>query len=139
MLTYPLLHPELIGALAGAGHGAKVLLADGNYPHSTGINPAATLIHLNLRPGLLDVTEVLKAILSAINVESAAVMASSDLSPVPAHQEYRELLGKDVPVTEIERFAFYAAAREPDVAVAVATADQRMCANLLLTIGVRYR
>ncbi|WP_318783043.1 RbsD/FucU domain-containing protein [Cellulosimicrobium sp. SH8] len=36
MLRYPLLHPGLIGALAGAGHGSRVLLADANYPHSTG-------------------------------------------------------------------------------------------------------
>jgi L-fucose mutarotase len=135
MLTYPLLHPGLIGALAGAGHGAKVLLADGNYPHSTGSNPAATIIHLNLRPGLLTVTEVLETIQTAIPIEAAAVMASPDGDEVEAHQEYRGLLG--VPVTEVERFAFYDLARTTDVAVVVATADQRLCANLLLTIGVR--
>jgi L-fucose mutarotase len=27
-------HPELLRAIGGAGHGAKILLADGNYPHS---------------------------------------------------------------------------------------------------------
>ncbi len=137
MLTYPLLHPGLIGALARAGHGSQILLADGNYPHSTGVNPRAELIHLNLTPGLLDVTQVLQTILSAIVVESAAVMASPDGSPVPVHQDYRQMLGADVPVTQIERFAFYDAARGPNLALAVATADQRLCANLLLTVGVR--
>ncbi len=137
MLTYPLLHPELLSALAGAGHGAKVLLADGNYPHSTGVNPAARLIYLNLRPGLPTVTDLLTAVLSAITVESAVTMASPDSAPVPAHQDYRELLGEGLTLQEVERFAFYEAARGQDLAVAVATADQRLCANLLLTIGVR--
>jgi L-fucose mutarotase len=36
----------------------------------------------------------------------------------------------------VERFAFYELARGRDVALAVATGDQRLYANLLLTIGV---
>ena len=32
MLKYRLLHPELLRALGEAGHGARVLVADGNYP-----------------------------------------------------------------------------------------------------------
>jgi L-fucose mutarotase len=34
------------------------------------------------------------------------------------------------------RFPFYEAARGPDVALAIATGEQRLYANLLLTIGV---
>ena len=41
MLKTTLLHPEILNALAGAGHGAQVLIADGNYPASTGGNPRA--------------------------------------------------------------------------------------------------
>ena len=41
MLKYRLTHPEILAALAGAGHGSQVLIADGNYPFSTGANPAA--------------------------------------------------------------------------------------------------
>jgi L-fucose mutarotase len=36
----------------------------------------------------------------------------------------------------MDRFAFYAAASEKDVAVVVATGERRVYANLLLTIGV---
>jgi L-fucose mutarotase len=56
--------------------------------------------------------------------------------PEPAvFGRFRELLG-DVSLDPLERFAFYDAARGPDLAVAVASGDQRLYANVLLTIGV---
>ena len=75
------------------------------------------------------------AITSVITVESAAVMApGTDLLPV--HEEYRQLLGDDVPLEIMERFAFYDAARGQDLALLVATGEDRIYANLLLTVGV---
>ena len=59
MLRYSLLHPPLLTALATAGHGSKVLIADANYAHRTNVHHRAELIHLNLRPGLLTVDQVL--------------------------------------------------------------------------------
>ena len=41
MLKTTLLHPEILYALGSAGHGAQVLISDGNYPHATKSNPAA--------------------------------------------------------------------------------------------------
>ena len=35
MLRYQLLHPEILAALGGAGHGSQILIADGNYPFET--------------------------------------------------------------------------------------------------------
>ncbi|WP_371664154.1 hypothetical protein [Streptomyces sp. NBC_00280] len=62
--------------------------------------------------------------------------------------ETRELLGTaghrrvprpsdSRPGRHTRRFEFYDAARSPDVALAIVTADTRTHANLLLTIGVR--
>lgn len=145
MLRYELLHPGLVAALAAAGHGSRVLLADANYPHSTGARPGAARVHLNLRPGLLTVDQVLEVLLDAVPVESAAVMVPGGVAgdvvaageEIPAHTGYRSMLGPDVGWDELDRFAFYDAARSDDVAVLVATGDQRVYANLLLTIGVR--
>ena len=137
MLNYTLTHPPLLGALAAAGHGSQVLLADGNYPAATAKPLGAPVIHLNLRPGLLSVTDVLGPILEAVNIEAARVMALPDGGDVPAHAEYQQVLGEQVDFSVMERFAFYDAARGPAVAFVVATGDQRLCANLLLTIGVR--
>ena len=93
MLNYTLTHPPLLRALAAAGHGSQVLLADGNYPAATAKPAGAEVIHLNLRPGLLSVTDVLGPLLEAVNVEAGRVMALPDGGAVPAHDEYRQLLG----------------------------------------------
>lgn len=137
MLLGPLTHPGLVGALAAAGHGSQVLLADGNYPHSTGAPAGVPRVHLNLRPGLLDVDQVLEAVHAAVPVEAAAVMTPGDGQEVAAHHGYRRLLGDAVAWRELGRFEFYDACRGPDLAVVVATGDQRLYANLLLTLGVR--
>jgi L-fucose mutarotase len=47
-----LTHPQILAALARAGHGSKVLISDGNYPHSTAKGPNAEVVYLNLSPGI---------------------------------------------------------------------------------------
>jgi L-fucose mutarotase len=135
MLRYPIIHPPLLAALAAAGHGGRVLIADANYPHSTRVSPGATLIHLNLRPGLVTVDQVLEPLLDTVPVEAAAVMMPDDGAPLPVFARYKELLGEHLALQPFGRSDFYAACGQPDVAVAVATGDQRLYANLLLTIG----
>jgi L-fucose mutarotase len=137
VLRYDLIHPPLLSAVATAGHGSKVLLADGNYPYLTVRSPHAKVIHLNLRPGVLTVTEVLSALLGAVNFESATLMGPSDDSAVEAHRDYRELLGDDFPFDLVDRFTFYDIARSDDVGLIVATADERLYGNLILTVGLR--
>ena len=135
MLRFPLIHPPLLAALAACGHGGKVLLADANYSHSTNVHEGATTIYLNLRPGLLTVHQVLEPLLQAIPVEAADVMTPGDGTEPDVFAAYRELLGPAVPLHTLERFDFYASCREPDLAVCVATGDDRLYANLLLTVG----
>jgi L-fucose mutarotase len=139
MLRYPITHPPLLSALGAAGHGSRILLADGNYPHSTSIGPRAALVHLNLRPGLVAVDQVLEPLLETVPVEAAAVMVPDDGSTPEVFARYRELLGAVYAGMELQplgRWEFYRACLEPDVAVAVATGDQRLYADLLLTVGV---
>jgi L-fucose mutarotase len=135
VLRFPLIHPPLLAALAACGHGGKVLLADANYSHSTNVHPGATVIYLNLRPGLLTVDQVLEPLLAAVPVEAAQVMTPGDGTEPDVFAVYREQLGREVPLQPLPRFEFYAACREPDLAVCVATGDDRLYANLLLTIG----
>jgi L-fucose mutarotase len=137
MLTTGLIHPPLLAALAGAGHGSQVLIADGNFPHSTGANPAAARIHLNLIAGVVDVDTVLVALLGAIVVEAATVMVPPDNALTAAAAGHRTLIGPEATWRQLGRHEFYAATRGPDVAVVIATGDERLYANLLLTIGVR--
>jgi L-fucose mutarotase len=136
MLRYGLTHPEILAALGTAGHGAQILIADGNYPFSTGANPDAALVFLNLTRGFAPVDQVLAVLAEAIVIEAAQVM-TPDSGPEPTiFESFRRILPDDVPLRKLERFAFYDAAREPDVALVIATGEQRIYANILLTIGV---
>jgi L-fucose mutarotase len=104
-------HPELLGVLAAAGHGAKILLADGNYPHSVWVGPRAERIALNLAPGLLTVDDVLEVLKKTVPIESAAIMVpgpGADMpTHIPAHDGYRASL-PGIPFDEVPRFDFYA-------------------------------
>lgn len=137
MLYGELTHPQLIGALAAAGHGSTVLVADGNYPVATGARPEAERVYLNLAPGTLTVTQVLERLKATIPIELATVMVPEGDEPVEAHQEYHSTLGDATPWRSVSRFEFYDLCRERDLAVVVATGDQRLYANILLTVGVR--
>ena len=50
MLRTQLIHPQILGALAEAGHGSQVLISDGNFPHVTATPPGARRVYLNLSP-----------------------------------------------------------------------------------------
>lgn len=135
MLSTKLIHPEILSALGRMGHGSMVLIADGNFPFATHTNPAATKVYLNLRPGLVNATDVLEPLTSAIAIEAAQVMHPS-FGPEPGiFAEFRALL-PDLQLQPLERFAFYDAARRSEVGLVIATGEARIYANLLLTIGV---
>jgi L-fucose mutarotase len=136
MLKTQLLHPEILEALGGAGHGSRILVADGNYPFSTRANLSAKRVYLNLAPGLVNATDVLRVLTGTIPIESADVMLTADGTEAPIVDEFRALLPKRLPVRGLERFAFYDACRDSDTALVIATAEQRIYANILLTVGV---
>jgi len=141
----PMLHPQLLAALAGAGHGSKVLIADANYPAATARGPRAAVVHLNLVPGVVDAVTVLRAVCDAVPVEEARVMSPNVEGPYamdhdPAiWEEFRDVLrlaGGPGELGQVERMAFYEEASDSDVAVTVVSGETRLYANLLLRIGV---
>ncbi len=136
MLKTKLLHPPLLRSLSEAGHGAQILIADGNFPVSTATPPSATKIFLNLMPGVLDVSEVLDALTDTIPVEKAMMMTPVDGSAVPVHDEFRRLLPSETAVSSKPKPEFYEAVASSQTALVIATGEQRRFANLLLTVGV---
>ena len=145
MLKTQLLHPQILAALGRAGHGSKVLISDGNYPHWTKRGANAEVVFLNLAPGQLSATDVLKVLAGAIPIEAAEVMDTLKSGPYamkddpPIWDEFRQVLREakvDVQLSRIERMKFYEAAGTDDVCLTIATGEQRIYANLLLTIGV---
>ena len=104
MLKYNLLHPEILEALGTAGHGAKVLIADGNYPLITRSNPDARRVYLNLAPGLVTVTDVLKVIAQAIPIEAAEVMGPDTGEEPSIFADFRTILPAELRAAEARAF-----------------------------------
>ncbi|HVX86981.1 MAG TPA: RbsD/FucU family protein [Phycisphaerae bacterium] len=145
MLKMPILHPQILGALGRAGHSSKILIADGNYPFHTKRGPNAELVFLNFAPNHMTVTDVLAGIANAVPLELAEVMEPLRTGPYamktdpPIFEDFRKLLrarNATLDLTRLERMAFYEAAGTKDVALTIATGEQRIYANILLTIGV---
>jgi L-fucose mutarotase len=136
MLKARLIHPEILNALGRIGHGARVLIADGNYSFATNSPPSARLVFLNLMPGMVKATDVLAALVPSVPIESAMVMMPPGDEYQPIHEEFRKLLPPGIEWNAKTRFDFYDEARSPQTALIIATGESRRFANLLLTIGV---
>jgi L-fucose mutarotase len=145
MLKIPLIHPQILAALARAGHGSQVLISDGNFPHWTQRGPNAEVVYLGLAPGSPTVTDVLKVLITAIPIEAAAIMETNKTGPYTLAgdpeiwDEFRAVLKPTDckgELTKLERFDFYRAASTANICLTIATGEQRIYANLLLTIGV---
>jgi L-fucose mutarotase len=146
MLKHLLIHPQINAVLGRAGHHARVLIADGNYPASTRKGPNAELVCLNLMPGVVTCTQVLEAILSAVPVDEVNTMMYTADDPYaldrdpPAWDEYRAALrraGLALELKPIPKWDFYKAVETPDHVLTVQTGDQQRFANVLLALGVR--
>uniref|UniRef100_A0A7C2NZI6 Transporter n=1 Tax=Schlesneria paludicola TaxID=360056 RepID=A0A7C2NZI6_9PLAN len=146
MLRHQLLHPEISAVLARAGHHAKVLIADGNYPASTARGPNAELVSLNLAPGLVTCSQVLQTLLTAIPVDAVNTMGIPPDDPYalqgdpPVWGDYRRIIadaGLSLELQPIPKWDFYEAVASRDHVLTIQTADRALWANVLLTLGCR--
>jgi L-fucose mutarotase len=146
VLNHQLIHPEILRVLARAGHHAKILIADGNYPASTRRGPNAELVCLNLCPGVVTCAQVLRAVLSATPVDHVNTMGIPLDDPYaltgepPVWVEFRKVLKEvrlKLKLEPIPKWDFYKAVESPDHTLTIQTGDQALWANLLLTMGCR--
>ncbi|MDR0361224.1 MAG: RbsD/FucU family protein [Planctomycetota bacterium] len=136
MLKTTIIHPELIQALAEAGHGARILLADSNYPVTVKAPPEARLVFLNFVPGQIGGVDIIGALAETVPIESAIYMTPPDGKMPEIVAEYRKLIDGAAPFESRGRFEFYEEAQSPDTCLVIASGEQRVFANLLLTVGV---
>ena len=148
MLLHTLIHPQINAVLGRAGHHAKILIADGNYPASTKKGPNAELVCLNLSPGLVTVAQALRAVLSAVPVDAVNVMGIPPDDPYarqgepPVWAEYRDVLRAArlrLKLEPILKWDFYQAVASEDHVLTLQTGDQALWGNVLLTLGCRVR
>jgi L-fucose mutarotase len=134
MLKIGLIHPTIIGVLATAGHGATVLIADGNYPVSTRVPASVPIVQLNLAPGLLDAVTVIRSLASVAEFESAGVMAMANGAIPPIANDLSDLI-PSISINSLERFEFYSEGTSKNLALVIVTGEQRLYGNVLLTVG----
>ena len=146
MLKHQLIHPKINEVLGRAGHHARILIADGNYPASTKKGPNAELVCLNLSPGIVTVAQVLRAVLSAVPVDHVNTMGIPPDDPYaqqgepPVWNKYRQILqdsGLNLKLEPILKWDFYKHVESPDHVLTIQTADQALWANVLLAVGCR--
>jgi L-fucose mutarotase len=139
----PLLTPDLLWVLASMGHGDVLALVDANFPAQS-VATATTsgrLIHL---PGLR-MGRVMQAILSALplddfepepirRMEVVGQPAAYPPVQVEVHAAVVHTLGRQEDLAGLERFAFYAAARNAFAVVQVG--DARHYGDFLIRKGV---
>ncbi|MEO6960446.1 MAG: RbsD/FucU family protein [Puia sp.] len=136
MLKSTLLHPDILYALASNGHGSKILIADSNFPVSTQTPITCKKVFLNLAPGVLSVTDVLKVIHPYLPTESAKVMATPAGIDEPIHRVYNEILGDKIVLERLSRQEFYKQTSSFETCLAISTGDTRRFANILIIMGV---
>ena len=146
MLKHSLIHPEILRICAQAGHHAKILIADGNYPASSKKGPNAEVVSMNLTPGVITCAQALEALLSAVPLDSIHTMGIPADDPYAkygepaAWGEFKKLIRKSglkLKLKPIMKWDFYAAVESPDHVLTIQTGDAALWANVLLVVGSR--
>mmetsp|Transcript_10539 Transcript_10539/g.12975 ORF Transcript_10539/g.12975 Transcript_10539/m.12975 type:complete len:149 (-) Transcript_10539:25-471(-) len=134
---------DLLYALAKAGHGDKIVIADSNFPSdaiaSTAIVKAPIRVNATAPDILRDILKLLPLDQYKPDGQPLAVMdripvhKEVDLD-VPAYKGFADVTGRGVEDMEyIERFAFYEAAKESFVVIQ--TTDTTPYANAIIWKG----
>ncbi|MEX0725529.1 MAG: RbsD/FucU domain-containing protein [Planctomycetaceae bacterium] len=134
------LSPELMMVLMKMGHGDEIVLADGNFP-------ADSHARRVVRADGWGVMPLLEAILNFLPIDTFVADVAVVMQPVdpehanpPIWSEFRKALyhaeGKEIPLTEIDRFEFYERSRH--AYAIVATSETAIYGNIILKKGVVY-
>lgn len=135
MLRTPITHPEVLRALARAGHGSLVLVADAHFASATAVNPRAVVVHLGLAPGSPLVPSVVALVAATIEIEAVTSMTAPDEELGAVGREAASAVGA-APHGSVPRAEFTALTRSDDLALCIVTGDTRRFANAILRVGV---
>jgi L-fucose mutarotase len=135
---HPLLHADLLQALASMGHGDELAIVDANFPAAS---LARRLIHASgaSAPEALDAILTLLPLDTFLRPAALTMQAIGNAGTVPEPvQDFAAVLARHVRSAidfgSIEREAFYARAR--GAYAIVRTGDMRPYGNILLVKGV---
>jgi len=104
------------------------------------------LVCLNLSPGIVTASQVLRAVLSAVPVDHVNTMGIPADDPYarkgepPVWNEFRQVIKSarlKLKLEPISKWDFYTTVESPDHVLTIQTGDQALWANVLLTMGCR--
>jgi L-fucose mutarotase len=131
--------PELIKILMEMGHGDEIVIADGNFPAASVAKRLICCDGLNV-PELLDGILKLFPLDTKYSTHCVFLMqlVPGDTVATPIWEEYRGIILKHTSefkdFANIERFAFYEAAKK--AYAVIATSEKALYANIILRKGV---
>ena len=130
----PLLSPDLLHTLRAMGHGDEIAVVDANFP---GTSTATRLIRLDG----ISVTRATEAVVSVMPLDDFVDVPAVTMEVVgspndvpPAVAELRAVVGDRGQCGTLERFAFYARAKQ--CFAIVQTGETRLYGNIILKKGV---
>lgn len=135
----PLLGPELLAYMRAMGHGDELVIADANFP-------ASSVAKRLVRAEGTTTPQMLAAVLSVLPLDTftrdpVCVMEVVDSPGVlaPITDEFRKVVvaragDKFSAIAGLERFAFYARARE--AYALIATGERRLYGNVIVRKGI---
>ena len=136
--VHPLLHADLLHALASMGHGDELVIADANFP-------AASVARRLIQASCTSASEALDAILTVFPLDTflrpaaltMQIVGDATAIPEPV-REFGDVFARHgraaIDLGKLEREAFYARAR--NAYAVVRTGDLRPYGNILLVKGV---
>jgi L-fucose mutarotase len=134
----PILSPDLLMTLRAMGHGDEIAIVDANFPADA---TAQRLVRLDG----ISATAVLDAVLSVMPLDDFVPEAAWCMQVVgnphaeqPIFEEFRAIIARRedsrFKLAALERFAFYARARE--AYAIVTTGETRLYGNIILKKGI---
>ena len=134
-----ILPPELLKVLMEMGHGDRIVIGDGNFPHAS-IAKDSILVRLDGH-GAAEVLDAILALLPLDTYVDAPVslmeVVPGDPVETPIWGEFEKIVEKHQPGTRIghiERFQFYEEARK--CYAVISTGETALYANVILQKGV---
>jgi L-fucose mutarotase len=135
---HPLLHANLLHALAAMGHGDELAIVDANFP-------AASVGRRVVHVAGASAPEALDAVLTVFPVDTTVVPAALTMEPADGAESVPEPVREfaaaftrhglaDTEIGHLSRSAFYERAR--GAFALVRTSELRPCGNILLVKGV---
>lgn len=137
MINGPVTHPDVLAALARAGHTSKVLIADGHFPSATALGKDVPRVFLNYAPGLLGVIDVLRPLLQLTEVQDAVAATFEDGVKPPIWEEYLTSLPADLPLREVKGSELTTEFRDQELGLVILTGELRPASCIILTLGLR--